>query len=58
MHLHILQDALVEELKLLSLELTQDEKGYDLYLEQYLPLMGVHRSYAGQPDSKVLCQLF
>ncbi|CAL5218630.1 g331 [Coccomyxa viridis] len=46
------EDGLVEKLKLLSPELTRDEKGYDLYLRQYLPLLGVHRSYASQPESK------
>ena len=53
-----MQDGLVEKLKLLSPELTRDEKGYDLYLRQYLPLLGVHRSYASQPESKVLYQHF
>ena len=52
-----LQEALVKQLKPLASKLTADEKGYNLYMEQYLPLMGVHRSHAGQPESKVLDQL-
>lgn len=49
-----MQDVLVEKLRLLSSEVTPDEKGYDVYLNQHLPLLGVHRSYAGQKESKVL----
>ncbi len=47
----------MEKLKLLSPELTPDEKGYDVYLERYLPLLGVRRPHAGKPESKVLFQL-
>ena len=51
-----MQDGLIDTLKLLNSELTPDEEGFKLFLDQILPLQGVHRSYANQPESTVLYQ--
>ena len=33
------------------------QEAYDFYLETYLPERGYHRTYAGKPDTKVLCTI-
>ena len=45
---------MIEALKELNAKLTADKQGYDLFMEEVLPLYGESRSHIGKPETEVL----